>query len=841
MVDIDSYGRYKIQIVQEKNKETHKININGVNIFFPHKPYTTQIKYMESVVRSLQTGKNCALESPTGTGKTLCLLCACLGYTMENSISTIYYSTRTHSQISNVIKELRKTIYKTKIAIISSREHSCINETLSEFHGGELNNQCYSKMIQYDPLEDEEVPDLCPHYQIVEEHFNDDYGYMDIEDICKIATFCPYFYEKNLIKKAKLVFLPYKYIVSSEIRKMMDISLDDSIIIFDEGHNISNCFEEEESIYISENDIEIILSKLNKIKNDIIKKVFKEHARKQKFYKKDYFEYDENYLKNLINIIHHIKTGLNDTEIITNRTQNGSIGNKLTFQELFDFFFNRDKLNSGMIEYDYGLSTQNISKGLILLKFLQRLSVNKDDNEDEKTLKHKIDHVGTDPENDYYVDSESDGEQVNFSKEVKKKFPRIPYAIIATFIKLFNFVLKSANHFISKNKEKIKLYTDSFVIYLSEEKNSTDKIKRTLKIFCMNPEFCYRKILKKKPHSIILTSGTLSPITGIEKELNSKFPIQLENSHVIQSNQLLFLNVSSSNFNCQDMTYNFDFNHRNNSKMIIELGKSIVQIAQVTPGGILLFFTSYSYMEYCRSLWNSNHIITKLSKIKKINIETKEKSKNIKNNKEETDKNTIYFSVFRGSSSEGINFSDDEARLVIIVGLPFSNLSDDKVMLKREYLNKTKRGGYNGNTWYLYDCMRAVNQSLGRVIRHIKDYGVLMVIDERYERQNIKSYFSAWLRNYRKMRVLDFDLIEEIRAFFEGMKNENLNEKKKNNELNKIDSIFDVTSLYSVGKNNLHKKNKRDNNKTFLDLFLSQHENNPNPKKANKIESMFNI
>lgn len=854
MVDIDSCGRYKIRIDQDKVKRHHKININGVNIFFPYKPYKAQIKYMESVVRSLQRGKNCALESPTGTGKTLCLLCACLGYAMENPISTIYYSTRTHSQIANLIQELKKTIYKTKIAIISSRDHSCVNDIHFKFSGGELNNHCYRRMKKFDKFH-RLNKSYCLYYDNIEKFRNKKYGYIDIEDLKEIGknfNFCPYFYEKAQIDIAKLVFVPYNYLISSEIRRMMKISLNNSIIIFDEGHNIINCFEEEESIYITANELDITKSKLNQMKNDDdneqnLSKEFNEYINKTGENENIVEYYD--HLDILLNIVDHIKMGLCDTTIKVSKFKTDNIGNKLTFQELFAFFFNFDKLNTAMIEHNYGLTIRHISKALTFINFLKNL-VAPDEESDENKIKYE--EIAPENYNDKTINKEDD----SVNRSDKKLFPLIPYPIIIMLSKFLTFLQKSTNHFLEKHEEKIKLYTDSFVIYLSEDKNSTYKIKRTLKIMCMNPEFCYRKILKRNPRSVIITSGTLSPISGLEKELNSKFPIQLENSHVIQSNQILFFNVSSSNFNCVDMTYNFDFNHRNNLNMLLELGRSIIHISQVTPGGILLFFTSYSYMEQCFSLWSLYNILTKLSTIKKIIRETRENSK-VMRNKKTINKNTIYFSVFRGSLSEGINFSDDEARLVILVGLPFSNLSDDKVMLKREYLDNKKKGEYNGNCWYLHDCMRAVNQSLGRVIRHIKDYGVLMVIDERYERQNIKCYFTAWLRNYRKKRVLNDDLIEEIQSFFERMKNTenmnekkdengndgniNLNEEKKNNELNKIDSIFDVTNLYFVGKNNLHKKNKRDNNKTFLDLFLSQHENNPNPIKANKIETMFNI
>jgi regulator of telomere elongation helicase 1 len=52
----------------------------GLEIYFPFKPYQCQVEYMTKVLRALKNNENALLESPTGTGKTLCLLCASLAW-----------------------------------------------------------------------------------------------------------------------------------------------------------------------------------------------------------------------------------------------------------------------------------------------------------------------------------------------------------------------------------------------------------------------------------------------------------------------------------------------------------------------------------------------------------------------------------------------------------------------------------------------------------------------------------------------------------------------------------------------------------------------------------------
>jgi regulator of telomere elongation helicase 1 len=54
--------------------------IGDLDITFPYQPYPCQVQYMEKVISACQQGKNALLESPTGTGKTLCLLAASLSW-----------------------------------------------------------------------------------------------------------------------------------------------------------------------------------------------------------------------------------------------------------------------------------------------------------------------------------------------------------------------------------------------------------------------------------------------------------------------------------------------------------------------------------------------------------------------------------------------------------------------------------------------------------------------------------------------------------------------------------------------------------------------------------------
>lgn len=97
----------------------------------------------------------------------------------------------------------------------------------------------------------------------------------------------------------------------------------------------------------------------------------------------------------------------------------------------------------------------------------------------------------------------------------------------------------------------------------------------------------------------------------------------------------------------------------------------------------------------------------------------------------------ILLAVFRGKMSEGVSFNDDYARGVICVGIPYPSAFDKSVEAKRSY-NDEQRKLCNrtdlqpGMDWYKQQAFRAVSQALGRCIRHIGDYGVVVLMDSRY-------------------------------------------------------------------------------------------------------------
>ena len=181
----------------------------------------------------------------------------------------------------------------------------------------------------------------------------------------------------------------------------------------------------------------------------------------------------------------------------------------------------------------------------------------------------------------------------------------------------------------------------------------------------------------------------MAPFDILEDELKIKFDITLENEHIIDKSQFKFAIIKGAQFSDKNIYYNFDYNNRSDFKAIISLGNTILDFCKsVKSGGILVFFTSFSYLNECYNTWGESNIISQISNFKTIFFDNKKNKNLITDYKNSKNKNSILFSVFRGVSSEGIDFKDDFGRMVICVGVPYASIVEEKILLKKQYLDK---------------------------------------------------------------------------------------------------------------------------------------------------------
>ena len=101
---------------------------------------------MEKVMEAVKTGQNAIQESPTGTGKSLCLLAAALSWMYSEKLCgrhrKVIYLSRTHSQLAQISKELKKTCFRPTMAHVASRDLLCVKPELEGLKGREKVEAC---------------------------------------------------------------------------------------------------------------------------------------------------------------------------------------------------------------------------------------------------------------------------------------------------------------------------------------------------------------------------------------------------------------------------------------------------------------------------------------------------------------------------------------------------------------------------------------------------------------------------------------------------------------------------------------------------------------------------
>jgi len=274
-----------------------------------------------------------------------------------------------------------------------------------------------------------------------------------------------------------------------------------------------------------------------------------------------------------------------------------------------------------------------------------------------------------------------------------------------------------------------------------------------LHLWCFSPGFSMQRLARLGARSIILTSGTLSPLQATAEEIGLPFPVQLENQHIVTASQVWCGVLGQGP---DGTSLNSSFKSRSDPKYLAALGQVIIMILKIVPKGVLIFFPSYGLLNSTREFWQNSGIWNRIDNIKRILVEPQRKdalSTAMKEYYEEvkTGRGGCFMAVCRGKVAEGLDFADDNGRAVLVTGLPYPPYKDARVELKRTFLDdqlRGKKGSMTGHKWYQLEAFRATNQAIGRVIRHSRDHGAVIFLDTRFGDHQAKVSLSRWLQPF---------------------------------------------------------------------------------------------
>lgn len=148
----------------------------------------------------------------------------------------IIYASRTHSQLSQFVHEIKKTIYAdAKCVTLGSRKNLCINDHVLKLGNiSHINDKC---------LDLQASTCKCPFLQKESNQMDDfaDAAHAVMKDIEELSILgrktktCSYYGSRHSVKGAEIICVPYNLLLQESAREAIGIRLENSIVILDEG------------------------------------------------------------------------------------------------------------------------------------------------------------------------------------------------------------------------------------------------------------------------------------------------------------------------------------------------------------------------------------------------------------------------------------------------------------------------------------------------------------------------------------------------------------------------------------------------------------------------------
>ncbi|XP_015423190.1 PREDICTED: regulator of telomere elongation helicase 1 isoform X6 [Myotis davidii] len=743
-----------------------KIILSGVTVDFPFQPYKCQEEYMAKVLECLQKKVNGVLESPTGTGKTLCLLCSTLAWRehLRDAISArkiaertqgdlfldrplsswgnaasegdatacyadipkVIYASRTHSQLTQVIGELRNTSYRPRVCVLGSREQLCIHPEVKKQESNHMQIHLCRKKV---------ASRSCHFYNNVEEKsLEQDLAtpILDIEDLVKSGNrhkLCPYYLSRNLKQQADIIFMPYNYLLDAKSRRAHGIDLKGTVVIFDEAHNVEKMCEESASFDLTPHDVASGL--------DVLDQILEEQSRAaQQGELRLEFSADANSGLNMeLEDIAKLKMILLRLEGAIDAVElpGGDGGVTKPGSYIFELF----------AEAQITLQT----KGCILESL-------------DQIIQHLAGRAGLFTHT-AGLQKLADIIQMVFSTDpAEGSSPVGPEASLSY---------------------KVHIHPDTShrgTAHRSDAWSSTASRRqgKVLSYWCFSPGCCMRELVRQGVRTLLLTSGTLAPVSSFALEMQIPFPVCLENPHVIDKHQI-WVGIVPRGPDGAQLSSAFD--KRFSDECLSSLGKALVNITRVVPHGLLVFFPSYPVLEKSLEFWRARDCARKLEALKPLFVEPRSKGSFSEVMgayyaavASPGSRGAAFLAVCRGKASEGLDFADVNGRGVVVTGLPYPPRKDPRVILKMQFLDEMKgRSGasgqfLSGQDWYRQQASRAMNQAIGRVIRHRHDYGAIFLCDHRFTSADTRAQLPSWVRPHVQVYNHFGHVIRDVAQFF---------------------------------------------------------------------------
>ncbi|KAF6069175.1 General transcription and DNA repair factor IIH helicase subunit XPD [Candida albicans] len=628
----------------------------------------------------------------------------------------IVYCSRTMSEIEKALIELHKLMEFRANELgevedfrglgLTSRKNLCLHPTISKERKGVVvdekcrritNGQLKEKIEKGVPTEDslcsfhEKLYDLEPHNLVPPGV----YSFDALIKYCKEEGTCPYFTVRRMIPFCNIIIYSYHYLLDPKIAERVSRELSkDSIVIFDEAHNIDNVCIESLSLDLTDETLKKASRGANKLGEAIEDMKAQDSEKLQN-------EYEQ------------LVEGLRQAEIA--RDQELFMANPVLPQDLLD-------------EAIPG----NIRKGEHFIAFLKRFI------EYLKT-RMKVLHVISETPTSFLQHLK----ELTYIERKPLRFCSERLSLLVRTLEVTEIDDFNALKDIATFATLVSTYDSGFQLILEPYETEGSTVPNPILHFtCLDASIAIKPVFDRFS-SVIITSGTISPLDMYPKML--KFETVIQESYAMTLARRSFLPMIVTKGSDQ-VSISSRFEIRNDPSVVRNYGSLLIEFAKITPDGMVVFFPSYLYMESIISMWQSMGVLDEVWKHKLILVETpdaQETSLALETYRKacSNGRGAVLLSVARGKVSEGIDFDHHYGRTVLMIGIPFQYTESRILKARLEFMRDHFQ--IKENDFLSFDAMRHAAQCLGRVLRGKDDYGIMVLADRRFTRK--KNQLPKWI------------------------------------------------------------------------------------------------